>query len=97
MKTYIGIDLGGTNVRCSVVKPDGTVVETVKGPSHAKDGAEAVVSNIVDLVKQLHDWQDASGIGIAVPGPVARDGNGMAMATNIPCHGKISAARHPAG
>lgn len=84
MKTYIGIDLGGTNVRCATVQPDGTVLETVKGPSHAKEGADAIISNIVSLIKQLHNWQDAAGIGIAVPGPVARDGNGMAMATNIP-------------
>jgi glucokinase len=84
MKTYIGIDLGGTNVRCATVQPDGTVLETVKGPSHAKEGADAIISNIVSLIKHLHNWQDAAGIGIAVPGPVARDGNGMAMATNIP-------------
>lgn len=89
MKTYIGIDLGGTNVRCATVQPDGTVLETVKGPSHAKDGADAIISNIVALVKQLKNWDEASGIGIAVPGPVARDGNGMAMATNIPCLAKF--------
>ncbi len=85
MKTYIGIDLGGTNVRCATVQPDGTVLQTVKGPSHAKEGADAIISNIVALVKQLQNWDEASGIGIAVPGPVSRDGNGMAMATNIPC------------
>lgn len=89
MKTYIGIDLGGTNVRCATVQPDGTVLETVKGPSHAKEGPDAIISNIIGLIKQLHNWQDAAGVGVAVPGPVARDGNGMAMCTNIPCLAKF--------
>jgi glucokinase len=89
MKTYIGIDLGGTNVRCSTVQMDGTVIETVKGPSHADEGAEAIISNIASMIRQLKDWQNASGIGAAAPGPVARDGNGMAMCTNIPCLAKF--------
>ncbi len=89
MKTYIGIDLGGTNVRCSTVQMDGTVIETVKGPSHADEGAEAIISNIASMIRQLKDWQNASGVGVAAPGPVARDGNGMAMCTNIPCLAKF--------
>lgn len=89
MKTYIGIDLGGTNVRCSTVQMDGAVLETVKGPSHASDGAEAIIENIVRMIKQLKNWDSAAGVGVAAPGPVARDGNGMAMCTNIPCLAKF--------
>ena len=85
MKTYIGIDLGGTNVRVSLVQPDGTVVQTVKGPSHAHEGAEAVMNNIAAMIRQISGYEKVSGIGIAVPGPVMPDGSGMAMATNIPC------------
>lgn len=88
MKTYIGIDLGGTNVRAATVTEDGKVLETVKGPSHAHDGADAIIENIVGLVKQLKNWEDALGIGVAVPGPVSRDGNGLAMCTNIACLAK---------
>jgi len=83
MKTYIGIDLGGTNVRASLVDESGKVLETVKSPTYADKGAEAVIDNICNLVKQLSNYESASGVGVAAPGPVSRDGSCLSMCTNI--------------
>ena len=68
MKCYIGIDLGGTNVRVAKVTQDGEVLAQVKGPSYGTEGPAKVMANIKALVHQIPDWQEASGIGVGVPG-----------------------------
>ena len=40
MKTYIGIDLGGTNVRVAKVSSDGKILAQEKGPSYGTEGPE---------------------------------------------------------
>ena len=42
MKTYLGIDLGGTNVRVAKVTRDGIVLAEVKRPSLAQEGPRRV-------------------------------------------------------
>lgn len=38
MKTYIGVDLGGTNVRVAKVNELGEILQEVKSPSYAQEG-----------------------------------------------------------
>ena len=57
MKTYIGIDLGGTNVRVAKVTSDGEVLNQVKGPSYAMESAEVIMNNIIDLIKQITAYE----------------------------------------
>lgn len=83
MKCYIGIDLGGTNVRVAKVTEDGKVLEQVKGPSYGTEGPEKVMSNIKKLVHEIPDWEEASGIGVGVPGPVEAKSGTMALSTNL--------------
>ena len=84
MKKYIGVDLGGTNVRVAVVTEDGQVLAQEKGPSYAEEGRDRVLENIVDLVKKLPDWQQCSGIGAGVPGPCDQVTGSMLLSTNLP-------------
>ncbi len=84
MKKYIGIDLGGTNVRAAVVDELGNVLCEVKQETEMEKGREFVVSKMIDMIKSLDDYQSCLGIGIAVPGPVKTDENVMTMATNVP-------------
>lgn len=83
MKCYIGIDLGGTNVRVAKVTRDGEVLAQVKGPSYGTEGPEKVMANIKDLIRQIPDWQEASGIGVGVPGPVDSKTQTMVLSTNL--------------
>ena len=83
MKCYIGIDLGGTNVRVAKVTQDGEVLAQVKGPSYGTEGPAKVMANIKALVHQIPDWQEASGIGVGVPGPVEAKSGTMALSTNL--------------
>ena len=84
MKTYIGIDLGGTNVRIAKVSEDGEVLEQVKGPSYGQEGPEKVMANIKELLHSIPNWQEASGIGVGVPGPVDTKAGAMMLSTNLP-------------
>ncbi|MDO5440161.1 MAG: ROK family protein [Erysipelotrichaceae bacterium] len=87
MKYYIGIDLGGTNVRVAKVDEEGKIIKDIIKPSLAKEGPEIIEKNIIDILRQ-HDLSDVQGIGLAIPGPVDSLRNVITMATNIPgCEG----------
>ena len=92
MNYYVGIDLGGTNVRIAKVDDDGRIVQDVIAPSHGLEGPEKIEENILDLLKQF-DLTDVKSIGLAIPGPVDGERNVITQATNIPgCEGYPFAA-----
>lgn len=69
----LGIDIGGTNVKCVVVTPDGELVESRSFPTgDATDAWKQTVSRAVDELQQTHGV--AVGIGISSPGLASRDG-----------------------
>ena len=84
MKKYIGVDLGGTNVRVAVITEDGEILAQLKSPSYAKEGREKVLDNLYSLIKQLPDWDKCDGIGAGVPGPVNQALGAMMLDTNLP-------------
>jgi len=84
MKTVIGIDLGGTNVRVAKVSEDGQILQVVTGPSYALEGTDKVMTNLKSLIRQIDGFNEVVGIGIGVPGPVDTVKGVMTMATNLP-------------
>ncbi len=84
MKKYIGIDLGGTNVRVAVVTENGEILSQVKSPSYATEGRDKVISNLYSLIRELPDWRECSGIGAGVPGPCNQISGAMMLDTNMP-------------
>jgi glucokinase len=83
MKCFIGVDLGGTNVRVAKVSEDGTVLAQVKGPSYGTEGPKRVMENMKEMIRQLPDWKEASGIGVGVPGPVDKKSGSMVLSSNL--------------
>ncbi len=81
-KRYIGIDLGGTNVRAALVDDEGQILQDIKRPSQADKSPKAVVDNMIAMVREL-DYKSALGIGIGVPGPVDTYNGVMTISTNI--------------
>ena len=84
MKNYIGIDLGGTNVRVAKISENGTVIQEIKSVSYGTEGPSVVIPNIISLIEQIDDYNTVSGIGIGVPGPVDTINGVMKMSTNLP-------------
>ena len=84
MKTYLGIDLGGTNVRVAKVTRDGIVLAEVKRPSLAQEGPRRVMDNMMEMIREIPGYTECEGIGVGVPGPVDTINGKMLMATNLP-------------
>lgn len=84
MKTYIGIDLGGTNVRVAKISEDGEVLAQVKGPSYGTEGPAKVMANLKSMVREIPGWEECSGMGVGVPGPVNTAAGTMVLSTNLP-------------
>ena len=84
MKSYLGIDLGGTNVRVAKISEDGKILAQVKGPSYGLEGPAKVMANIKEMVRDIPDWKECSGIGVGVPGPVDTKAGTMVLSTNLP-------------
>ena len=89
MKYYIGIDLGGTNVRTLLVDEKGQSYSEVKDNTEREKGPDFVCSKIIRQIESL-DYsvcggiENVQGIGIGVPGPVDTVHGVMIMATNLP-------------
>jgi glucokinase len=75
-KYIVGLDMGGTNVRCAAVSSAGKVLLLIRGPARATSAASEVAENIVTQVRALQDEARRRGmgspraIGVAVPGPL---------------------------
>lgn len=89
MKYYIGIDLGGTNVRTLLVDETGKSYSEVKDTTERENGPDYVCSKIIRQIESI-DYtvcggiENVEGIGIGVPGPVDTANGVMIMATNLP-------------
>jgi len=72
----VGLDMGGTNIRCAAVSVAGDVILMERGPSLASRNAAAVAENIAGQLGHLLDTARRRGlgspraIGVAVPGPL---------------------------
>ena len=74
MKTYIGCDLGGTNIRAAIVDVDtGSVLHQMSVPTSARDGHDSVMKRMaalcLDVIQSAGiNREDIGGVGIGVPG-----------------------------
>jgi len=70
----IGVDMGGTNLRCAAVSRAGKILLMQTRPANASDSAASVADNIVAGVLSLENSArrlgKTVGIGVAVPGPL---------------------------
>ncbi len=83
MKTYIGVDLGGTNVRVAKVDENGNILQLVKQPTEVDKGREYVVEKIISMIESIEGYEDCAGIGMGVPGPVDTKNKVMILSTNL--------------
>lgn len=84
MKTYIGVDLGGTNVRVALVDETGKVLQIEKEKTEIEKGCEHVVEKLILMIERLDGYKQSVGIGMGVPSPVDTKLGTMVMATNLP-------------
>jgi glucokinase len=77
----IGVDLGGTNVRCAVVDRSGRILAELR--AQTGEGGTGIVPTTAGLVRDLvRDFPEAQAVGVGAAGLVDRDG-GVHYAPNI--------------
>ncbi|MEU8299304.1 ROK family protein [Micromonospora sp. NPDC048909] len=79
----VALDVGGTGMKCALVRPDGRTVHTERHPTGADRGPAAVVDTILEIAEGLAGKARADGrtpvaLGVAVPG-VVDEGRGVAV------------------
>ena len=85
---YIGIDIGGTNIKGLLTDPLGNELSFthIHTPKTAKDIDEKIYQLIETLASSASiSITDIKAIGIGTPGPIDRDAGIIIKAPNIPC------------
>ncbi len=90
MKMFIGIDLGGTNIKAGIVDLDaGEVIASQSIPTIARDGHAAVMQRMSALALQVAqenhlNTAEIGGIGIGLPGLLDLERGTTVFLPNLP-------------
>ena len=81
---YLGVDLGGTNIKAALVNAEGNILKESSVPTNLPRPAEAVCDDIAALCAALADGVRVHGIGVGCPGTV--DGGVVRYSNNLNWH-----------
>lgn len=70
---YIGIDLGGTNIKVGICDDQGKLQQTFEGPTGNEHGVDFVLERIAQYVRQIvedshYEWSQVAGVGAGMAG-----------------------------
>ncbi|MBR2761358.1 MAG: ROK family glucokinase [Solobacterium sp.] len=97
MSNYcIGIDIGGTTVKCGIFKVSGELIDKWEVPTRKENAGKNILPDVAEVLKKKivsHGLtnNDIRGIGLGVPGPVEPNGY-VSVCVNLGWH-KIYPAR----
>lgn len=83
-ENFLGIDIGGTNIKLGVVSASGKVRCTKSLPTGKT--YPAILQQLVDAAAMMRKEHSYSAVGVGVPAPVKEDGT-LAACVNIPIDG----------
>jgi glucokinase len=86
---YLGIDLGGTNVKSGVVDDQGRPFPSVSLPTHAELGPDAGIATLAEAGRKAFalsglDWGQIAGVGLGSPGTMDIQGGLLLDPPNLP-------------
>lgn len=87
---FIGVDLGGTNIKAALVNTEtGEINEPSSIPTHARDGNDAVIANMGVLVERIIaagglKREEVGGVGVGVPGAIDMERGRTLFLPNLP-------------
>lgn len=81
---YLGVDLGGTNIKAALVDETGALIKETGVPTDLPRSAESICDSIAQLCLQLSDGVEVGGIGVGCPGTV--DGGIVRYSNNLNWH-----------
>lgn len=83
-KKRIGVDLGGTNIRCATIDEDGKILQIIKEKSEVHKGYQYVIEKMIRMIKSLSDYADCESIGVGCPGPLSAKEGMILSPINLP-------------
>lgn len=84
MSVHLGLDLGGTNVKCAVLDGGGAVLAEAAAPNDAEAGEGAVLARVVALGRETAaPFGPITTAGLGLPGHFSSDGTGLLL-PNLP-------------
>lgn len=88
MGNYIGLDLGGTNIKSCVIDDHGKVLAEQSITTDAEKGANVVIERLVESARRVAqaaglEMAEVDGIGVGSPGPIDFEGGIIISAPNI--------------
>ena len=89
MAYYVGIDLGGTNIKAGVVDSDGNLLNKLSIKTHAERDEKEIIHDMgklaVDVIKDLgKEISDIEAIGIGSPGTPDNEEGLLVYSANLP-------------
>jgi glucokinase len=102
---FIGVDVGGTNIECGVVAPNGKIISRSYCATLVQDGVDAVIDRIADTINEaiaalpVSERRQIAGVGVGIPGMVDPV-NGISLNAvnlgwrNVPLAAKLTERLH---
>ena len=87
-KIIVGVDVGGTAIKMALITSDGEMVAKIQEPTPVTDGEDGVLQKIADMSRALlhehgYTLEQASGIGVGIPGPIDAKNGIVMQAVNL--------------
>ncbi|WP_252238225.1 ROK family protein [Clostridium sp. VAP51] len=70
MKYYIGIDIGGTNLRAAILDEECNLVDKLKISNEVEKGAEYNLDKLILEIKERWSDKEIISVGVGCPGPL---------------------------
>lgn len=88
MKYYVGIDLGGTNVKAGLVDTNTNVLAKLQVPTQVEAGPDKVIAVMTDAARQVVERENinmdqVASIGIGSPGSIDYEAGVILSAPNL--------------
>jgi glucokinase len=83
----IGVDLGGTNLRCAAIDSAGKMLDKIAGSTEIQAGRDAVINDMVQSIETLRGRlgeHNLRGVGIGLPGFILMDKGVIVGSNNMP-------------
>lgn len=66
----IGIDIGGTQLRCAIFDENNNILEKVKYSNERSEGPKKNVDKLIEFINKSKEKYNFRGIGVGCPGPL---------------------------
>jgi len=95
---YVGVDLGGTNIKAGIVTSGARVVAKTSAPTQCEKGADHIVNRIHDIIEDMRQRaklprEAIRGLGIGSPGTLDIKAGVVHFVVNMPLWREIEVVK----